>query len=182
MKADIDKDGYLRLDAQSLVQALPDKVLRDVAKYALFNTLLLDGVIGALVDGQMWGADEDPPWWFGSETFTALRLKLLPLLPDIMAEAVRHLEAEARKQRAERLRWHSAAWKLWHAWPDRATRPEHPAWQYEHHATMTKNEAKAYLDATEKRAADERDEIERLRERVRELEGKQAAFGAVSHG
>lgn len=148
MKADIDSDGYLRIDAQSLVQSFPDAVLRDVAKYALFNDLLLDGIVGALVDGHMWG-DGEEPWWFGSETFTKLRLRLLPLLPEITAEAVRHLERDARKERTERVRWHDAAWKLWHAWPDKATRPEHPSWAYEHQETMTKEQAEAHLRKVE---------------------------------
>lgn len=69
MKADIDKDGYLRIDAQSLVQSFPEPVLRDIAKYALFDKLLIDGILGALVDGQMWGDDEQP-WWFDQEAFS----------------------------------------------------------------------------------------------------------------
>lgn len=207
MKADIDKDGYLRVDAQSLVQAMPDKVLRDIAKYALFDELLLSAVVGALVDGLMWG-DGEEPWWFSSETFTKLRLQLLPLLPEITAEAVRHLEIQARRSNAEKNRWHDAAWKLWHAWPDRATRPEMNSWAYEHHETMTKEQAEGHLRGVEAKLAAERGELERLRvehdafyaategysegtpaetfERMRaeisELRAKQAAFVEVSRG
>lgn len=154
MKTDIDKDGYLRIDAQSLVQSLPDRVLRDVAKYALFDELLLGAIVGALVDGTMWGDDCEEPWWFSSETFTKLRLQLLPLLPAITAEAVRHIERTARRATEEERRWRDAAWKLWHAWPDRSTRPEMPSWPYEYHETMTKEQAEAHLRGVEKKLSE----------------------------
>jgi hypothetical protein len=163
VKSEIDKDGCLRIDAQSLVQSFPDAVLRDLAKYALFDELLIAGILEGLVDGQMWQDEEQAPWWFTQETFTKLRLKLLPLLPEITAEAVRTLEADAKRARAEKNRWHDAAWKLWHAWPDKATRPEHPSWAYEHQETMTRETAEAHLRSVEAKIAEERTELERLR-------------------
>ena len=182
MKASIDDDGYLKLDAQTFVQSLPDKVLRDLAKYALFDELVIKGIIGALVDGLMWDEDGEQPWWFASETFTRLRLQLLPLLPDVTAEAVRHMEVEAKRAKTEANRWHDAAWKLWHAFPDHSTRPEHPTWAYEHHATMTKEQAAEHLRAVEAKLAAERSELEQLRAEVGELRAKQSAFGEASHG
>lgn len=175
MKAEIDKDGYLKIDAQSFVQSLPDAVLRDIAKYTLFNELLLTGILEGLVNGTMWG-DDGEPWWFDSGTFTKLRLQLLPLLPAITAEAVRYLEAEARRAKAEQARWNDAAWKLWHAWPDRDGRPEHPSYAYEHHQSMSKEAAEAYLRAVEATVAAERTELEQLRVEIAELRAKQAAF------
>jgi hypothetical protein len=38
MKATIDNDGYLKLDASTLVESLPDDVKRTIAKYAVFMT------------------------------------------------------------------------------------------------------------------------------------------------
>lgn len=180
MKASIDDNGYLKIDAQSLVQAMPEAVLRDIAKYALFNELLLTGILEALVDGQMWQGEEQPPWWFDQDTFTKLRLKLLPLLPEITAEAVRHIERRERQAKAEKDRWNAAAWKLWHAWPDRSTRPEMPSWAYEHHEAMTRDQAKAWLDGVEARQQAERTEIEQLRAEVADLRAQQAAGGEVA--
>jgi hypothetical protein len=176
MKCEVDKDGYLKIDAQSLVQSLPDDVLRTVAKYALFDELLIGGICEGLANGLMWSEDDEGAWWFCSETFTKLRLKLLPLLPEITAEAVRTLERDARREKAERQRWNDAAWKLWHAWPDRATRPEHPSWSYEHHETLTKEQAEAHLRGIEAKIAAERTELEQLRAEVASLRAKQAAF------
>lgn len=155
MKASIDKDGYLKLDAQTLIQMMPDDVKRAVAKYALFDELLLTGILQALVLGTMWHEDEEGPWWFGGDTFTKLRLQLLPLLPAITAEAVRHLEAEMRAARTERDRWRDACWKLQRSWPrERGQALPSVEVEYEYRRPMTAEQAAEYLRGVEKMLAE----------------------------
>lgn len=150
MKAEVDKDGYLRIEVGAIVEALPDASLRAFAKTAVFQEHLLRGVIDALVHGQMWVDDEEPPWWFGGDFFNDLRLKLAPLLPTITMMAVAHLEAEMRRARREMKFYQDACWKLLREWPE-GERPMNPV-TYEHR--MNKEEATAYLRAIETKIAE----------------------------
>lgn len=147
MKATIDKDGKLTIDMSEVVESMSDEDKRTIAKYAVFNEVLLTGILEALVHGTMWLADEDGPWWFGGDTFNKLRLQLLPLLPDITAEAVRRIDAELRATGIERDRWRDACWALERDWPE--GRRERKL--YEYRDPLTKEEAAAYLRELEQK-------------------------------
>lgn len=165
MKATIDKDGRLCIDMSELVHAMAEPDRRTLAKYAVFEEVLLEGLIGALVDGHMWSEDDDGPWWHGGNTYTKLRLKLLPLLPEVTAEAVRHIEAEARRERASAVGWRDACFKLERLWRESEYPPERRENPYAD--PMTKEQAAAYLATVEAKLAAEQPEIDRLRALLR---------------
>jgi hypothetical protein len=101
----------------------------------------------------MWtGEKEEPPWWFGGDTFNALRLKLLPLLPEITTAAVQHLECELRRARSTENQWRDACYALMREWPE-GPRPER--WPYSDEQKMTKEQAIEYLRKIEQQLADQ---------------------------
>ena len=148
MKADIDKDGYLRIDASSLVEAMPDDVIRTLSKYAVFQEKLLSGVVDALLDDHMWSDDEEGPWWHGGDTINKLRMRLLTRMPEITQKAAQHLEHELRNAKIEARTWREACWALERDWPE-GRREVKPWEQYER--KLTKEEAGAYLREVEKK-------------------------------
>jgi hypothetical protein len=145
MKAMIDGDGYLKIECGSIIESLSESDLRTFAKYAVFQDHLLRGVVDAIVDSNMWVDDDEGPWWFDSETFNRLRMKLIPLLPEIAAKAVQHLDVELRRARADAKEWREACWKLERDWPQEYRPPKPP----EYHQPLTKEQARAYLTALE---------------------------------
>lgn len=151
MKATIDKDGYLKLEAGSIIESLDEASLRAFAKYAVFQEHLLRGVADALVSGQMWEDDDEPPWWFGGDTLNNLRLKLLPLLPAITAEAVRHLERQTREAHAQANTWREACWALERDWPE--ARDMRRGIDGEYHRPLTREQAAEYLRNVEEKLA-----------------------------
>jgi hypothetical protein len=156
VKATIDSDGHLKIEVGSLIEALSDADLRTFAKYAVFQEHLLRGAIDALVSGQMWADDDDPPWWFDGDTFNALRLKLLPFLPEVMAEAVRHCDREMRQARIERDTWRETCWSMERDWPEGRREPK--PWQEREYAKpMTKAEAGALLRKVEAKIAEKKE-------------------------
>lgn len=161
MKAEV-KDGRLCISAENAIRALDEKSLRELARYAVFQETLLDGVVGALVEGRMWGDDEEPAWWYGGDTFTKLRLKLLPLLPAVTAEAVREIERAARQAKENERRMHDGAWELWRAWPTRP-HPDAPGGEFRYQEPMTREQAAEHLRGVEAKLAAEKPEVERLR-------------------
>lgn len=148
MKATIDQEGNLKIDMQAIIAALPESDLRMLAKYAVFQEHLLSGIIDALVDDQMWPDDAEGPWWFGGDTFTKLRLKLVALLPEITAQAVRHVELEMRRARQTSNEWREACFRLLREWPE-GPRPE--PWPYSNERSLTKDQAVVYLRDVEQR-------------------------------
>lgn len=150
MKATIDGEGHLKIEVGSIIESLSESDLRTFAKYAVFQEHLLRGVVDALVHGSMWRDDDEPAWWFGGDTFNALRLRVLELLPESALEAVRHCEAEMRRARAERDAYRAACWALERDWPE--GRRELPKWD-PYKTPMTKEEAAAYLRAVENKLA-----------------------------
>lgn len=155
MKVTIDDKGQLTLDCNELVESLDEKTLRTLSKFAVFQQTLLDGVVEALVDGQMFSNDEENAWWYGGDTFQKLRLKVLELLPAISAEAVRHLVADALASRKERDAWKDACWMLEREW-DENRRERERGYGYEYRRPMSKEDAAAYLQKLEERLAAEK--------------------------
>jgi hypothetical protein len=156
VKATIDHEGYLKIEVGSIVESMSDADLRALAKYAVFQEVLLAGVVDALVDGHMWNDDPEPAWWMGGDTFNKLRMKLAPLLPDVACKAVQHLERETRQARAEARAWRDACWKLERDWPE--ARDLRRDYSGEYHRPMSKDEARAFLAAVEARITAEQSE------------------------
>jgi len=149
VKATIDSDGYLKIECVSIVEAMTEADIRTLAKYAVFQDVLLKGVVDALVDGHMWSDDPEPAWWMGGDTFNDLRMKLIQLLPEIAEKAVGHLECEMRRARADAAAWRDACWALQRDWPEGPR--SNSRRDVERH--MTKEECRAYLAALEARSA-----------------------------
>jgi hypothetical protein len=147
MKAAINAEGKLELDVGELVAGMSDADKRVVAKFACFDEVLIKGILEALVDGHMWSDETDGPWWHGGETYTKLRMQLLPLLPAITAEAVRHLEAEMRAARKERDAYRDACWRLQREWRQGDSGSFESV--YEYRRPMSKEDAEAYLRGVE---------------------------------
>lgn len=148
MKAQIDSEGFLKIECASLVEALSEADLRVLAKYAVFQDVLLRGVVDALVDGHMWEDDPEPAWWMGGDTFNNLRLRLVPLLPEITIKAVQHLEAELRHAQNDAKEWRKACWGLQERWPRGTPTPEYES-SRPFRTPLSKEECAAYLTSLE---------------------------------
>ncbi len=147
MKAMIDSEGHLKIEVGSIIEALSEPDLRAFAKYAVFQEHLLRGVIDAMVTSNMWTDDAEAPWWFDSNTFNAMRMKLVALMPEITAQAVRHLECELRRAQADAKAWQDACWTLERDWPEgRPIRRNH---DHLYVTPMTKEQASAFLATVE---------------------------------
>jgi hypothetical protein len=109
-------EGNLVIELGALVESMGDKELAELAKTAIFEDHFLRGVCDALAKGEMFGGGEEPAWWWGGDMFTELRLRLRPLMPEITAAAVSHLEREMRQARAESAAWRNACWDLVRSW------------------------------------------------------------------
>jgi len=148
VKATIDTDGNLKIEMQSIVESMSERDLRTLAKYAVFQEVLLKGVIDALVKNNMWtDDDEEPAWWFSSDTFNKMRLQLLPLLPEITVMAVQHLEREVRHAKGESNAWRDVCWKLERQWRESQYPPDstREVCGRDYERPMTKEQVGAYL-------------------------------------
>lgn len=170
MKAVINEKGELAIDMGEVMERLPDESKRTIAKYAVFEEVLLDGVIGALVDSAMWSSDDDGPWWHSTRTHERLRAKLLPLLPVVAAEAVRTIERDRRHTEASEKWYRDATRFLERRWPDRARLDEITAELKERrldYPLFTREDAAKYLAEVEQRVLAEKPEIDRLKALLR---------------
>ena len=151
MKATIDSDGYLKIEAGAIVESMSESDLRTFSKYAVFQEVVLNGIVDALVDGHMWNDDPEPAWWFGGDTFNKLRMKLVPLLPEITRKAVSYLEQELRRARSEMAAWRDASWKLEREWNESRSndRWRTAGLDSPYHKPMTQEEAGVYLREVE---------------------------------
>ena len=135
MKITIDNEGNFKFAVEDVISSLPEADLRVLSKYAVFQQTLLEGVVDALVEDHMWVDDDgEQPWWWGGDTFNNLRMKLLPLLPEMTVKAVRHLERETRTARVERDEWRALCYALQRNWLEcPVTSP--PTWAHQHPLT-----------------------------------------------
>jgi hypothetical protein len=143
MKATIDGEGHLKIEVGSIIESLSESDLRTFAKYAVFQQHLLRGVIDAMVDGSMWVDDEEPPWWFDSDTTNGLRMKLVALMPEVTAKAVQCLDTQMRRARADATYWRDACFALERDWPE--GRPARRTYDHLYVTPMTKEQVREYL-------------------------------------
>jgi hypothetical protein len=92
------KDGKLTIDLQDLVR--DEIMLREIAKTALFEKLVLTALASMIVSGEIDWQDGESPWWMGSSdygpNFEEARVKLAELAP----EGAQKLITELQRQRA----------------------------------------------------------------------------------
>jgi hypothetical protein len=140
VKATIE-NGEICLDLQELVNSLSEEHLRELAQAAVFQESLLNGVCDALADSTMFDG-----WWWGGDTFDNLRAKLLPLMPDVMAEAIRRLTEQRDTARRRADAYRRALWELQRAWHDAKRPRDVQVADYLAPPPMTKEQAREYVE------------------------------------
>mgnify|MGYP001561430512 FL=1 len=97
MSAVTVKDGKLIVHLETIIR--DETMLREIAKSAIFDELLLTAVISLIVSGEIDWQDGDCPWWIGSSDygprFKAMRVKVAALAEP----GTQKLLAELRRQR-----------------------------------------------------------------------------------
>ncbi len=131
------------IDMDDFLAAMTDGQLREVAKSAVFQEVVLEGMAGALVDGYMW---ED--WWWGGDTFDKLRIKVAPMMAAIAQKAISSLVHERDNAREKADGYQKLCWDMARKWREADYPPEYryPAFQ----PSMTKDQAQAWLEQFEK--------------------------------
>ena len=107
------KDGELRLDLVELIRE-NEPLLRECAKHALFNELLLKAMADVIVSGQVQWAEEELPWWVGggSKTpFEDCRVALAALAEEGTQNLVADITKQRDKANAGRKVYQDRAWE-----------------------------------------------------------------------
>lgn len=113
-----------------LVEALSPEGKADLARFLTADALLFANVLECVVTGHYNTDDADGSWWFGSEETLRLREKLVPLMSEIAAGALKEALRQRDVERSLKDRLDRWAWEMYHAWPEHywKARPNLPDW------------------------------------------------------
>jgi hypothetical protein len=139
MKATL-KDGNVSIDIHALVESLTDEDRELFAKYAVFSESLFTGVVNTLVTGVAW----DDGWWM-TGLDQKLRVKLMPLMPQIVQELVSGLLEENARRISAIKKHEDVLSRLLRAWPREVKCPQEDSYVHQDCLTFTQADAEAYL-------------------------------------
>lgn len=121
----LDKDFNLTLNLGDIIDHLPPEDRATILKSVGFDRWLIQAIVDSLASG----FTEDG-WWFDDAYMTALREKLVPLMPAVTQELVRDLIQQRDQAKADEERHSKWAWSMYHTWRDTPAPPPIPAFVY----------------------------------------------------
>lgn len=120
MKTKCEK-GVVSFDACEFVESLDIEAKRAIARAIIadedmFSALADQVATGSFFDNDKHPLCDDAGWWSIGDV-TKLRLKLLPLMPEVTRELVRQLVRDRKQALALKEQRDEEYWEMWHAWP-----------------------------------------------------------------
>jgi hypothetical protein len=89
--------GEIIIDVHDLARS--EEIMREIAKQALFDDLLLHAISQVAITGEILWSDDEPPWWSGSSSHDIRFERLRSLITSIADETARKAYEEMQKER-----------------------------------------------------------------------------------
>jgi len=170
MKAKLD-NRQLTIDVHDLADSLSQEELEIFAQHVVFNEKLFQGVIETLLQGCCWDGD-----WYIGEMDQRLRLKLLPLMPDVMRELVAQLVTSNAKYASAVTKHESVLRVLLDHWPKEVQKPvDNSSYVRGEYRSFNSKDAEQYIA---QRLGDEWEEIKQRHAEHEQTEAEPLTAGA----
>ena len=107
------KDGSIIIAIEEIIQ--DESVLREIAKSALFDDLLLKAITDIAISGQVQWSEDEAPWWVCSSGYSArferVRSAVASLANDAAASLVKDLSGIRDRLEKENRIFQHRAWR-----------------------------------------------------------------------
>jgi hypothetical protein len=105
--------GEIIIDVHDLARS--EEIMREIAKQALFDDLLLHAISQVAITGEILWSDDEPPWWCGSSSHDIRFERLRSLITSISDVTARKAYEEMQKERDDAEKgykiYQSRAWR-----------------------------------------------------------------------